>query len=408
MVPWGERLGYRYKKPRWAILAKVADTAFLPLGRLIQANALRNMRGKSFERILVIRLDHIGDLLCSFPAIRALRHKFSDAHISLLVGPWCYELSKLNIDVDEVIVYRAPWFDRRSTNKSPFKSLTALLAGAITLRRKHFDLAVDLRGDLRNILLMALSRIPVRVGYSDVGCGFLLTHPLKRNRWQHETLRSLAVVRALGCEGEAEIKLSVSRSALQSVLALLQSSGVVDASLLIVVHPFGGNRAKWWTSNEVVRVCKYLYEAFGASVILTGANEERPAIESARISSGNVAVNFAGKLSLQELIALIALADGVITTDTCTMHFAAALGTPQVVLFSSQVHPVEWAPIQGEYVLLHFPPACAGCELPTCPLPSHPCMSAIKAEHVIDALEKLMPLMLERAERRKGALPTLR
>ena len=388
-------------------MAKVADTAFLPLGRLIQANASRNMCSKSFERILVIRLDHIGDLLCSFPAIRALRRRFADARISLLVGPWCYELSKLNTDVDEIIVYRAPWFDRHSTNKNPFTLLGTLLIGARMLRQRRFDVAIDLRGDLRNILLMALSCIPVRVGYSDVGCGFMLTHPLRRNRWEHETHRALAVVKALGCEGEAEIKLDIPNSALRSVSTLLQKDGIADASLLIMVHPFGGNRAKWWTSDSVVRICKYLHEALGASIILTGANEERPKIESIKLSSGSAVMNLAGKLSLQELIALIALVDGVITTDTCTMHFAAALGTPQVVLFSSQVHPVEWAPIQGEHVLLHFPPACAGCELPTCPLPNHPCMSAIKVEHVIDALEKLMPLMLERAEKRKVVLPTL-
>lgn len=400
MIPWGERIGYRYKKPKWAILAKAADAAFSPVGRLVRALACNKL---TIERLLVIRLDHIGDLLCSFPAIRALRRKFANAHISLLVGPWCEEMAQLNEDVDEVIVYRAPWFDRQKESKHLLSSIEAMLIGARMLKRRRFDAALDLRGDLRNILLMALSRIPIRVGYSDVGGKFLLTHPVKRNRWQHEIFRAIDVVRAIGCDGyiAETIELRPPNEALPKVAKTLSELGVDEAPILVVIHPFGGNPAKWWTVDGFVRLCRHLRKRFGAAILLTGSPDELKAVERIRQLSGDGIFNLSGMLSLHELIVLVSLADCVITVDTCTMHFAAALGTPQVIIFSSQVHAVEWAPIQGHHVLLHAPPKCAGCELPVCPLPNHPCMSSITHEHVIEAFCKLMPLITERAAMRK-------
>lgn len=403
MIPWGERLGYRYKKPRWAILAKVVDTAISPVGRIVKARAYRK---SAIERLLVIRLDHIGDLLCSFPAIRALRRKFASAHISLLVGPWCEEMAQLTEDVDEVIIYRAPWFDRQRESNHPLVSIGIMLIGARMLSQRRFDAAVDLRGDLRNILLMALSRIPMRVGYSDVGGKFMLTHPVRRNRWQHEVFRALSVVRAIGCNGSEDgtIELHPPSEALHRTAMMLSKLGLDEAPFLVVIHPFGGNPAKWWTVDGFVELCRYLRRHIGAAIILTGSPNERQMVERIRQLSGEVAFNLAGALSLHDLIALVSLADCVITVDTCTMHFAAALGTPQVVIFSSQVHAVEWAPIQGHHVLLHAPPDCAGCELPVCPLPNHPCMSSITAEHVVEALHRLMPIINERMATRRMRL----
>lgn len=403
MIPWGERLGYRYKKPRWAIIAKVADTALSPLGRFIRASA---RKPHPHERILVVRLDHIGDLLCSFPAINTLRRNFADAHISLLVGPWCEELAQLNGNVDEIIVYRAPWFDRQRKRKHPLSTVSMLVLGARMLKQRHFDIALDLRGDLRNILLMAFSRIPIRVGYDDVGGEFLLTHPVRRNRWQHEIFRALSVVRAIGCNNGAptQIELRIPDGALNGVTKLLSEFGIANAPLVFLVHPYGGEPARWWIDDGFRDVCRYLCYELGACIVFTGSYEERQMVERIREACGDGGYNLAGSLNLHELIALVYFSDCVITVNTCTMHFASALNVPQIVVFSSQVHKVEWAPIFGEHVLLHAPTECTGCELPACPLPNHPCMGAIKPEHVIDAVAKLMPLIMERAKLRAAKL----
>ena len=198
MEPWGERLGYRYKKPRWAILSALLDYVAHPCER-INLHRAKSCKFGSLTKFLVIRLDHLGDLLCSFPAIRALRNSYPNAYISLLVGPWCIELAQLNPHVDEIVVFRAPWFDRAMDRAKGIAVVAQLIAGAHALRKRHFDCALDMRGDLRNIMLMWLAHIPFRIGYDDVGGKFLLTHPIKRNRWQHETHRSMDVVRAIGC-----------------------------------------------------------------------------------------------------------------------------------------------------------------------------------------------------------------
>ena len=151
-------------------------------------------------------------------------------------------------------------------------------------------------------------------------------------------------------------------------------------------------------------LCKQLVSQLNATVILTGSSAEYTMVEAIkRMAQCNVH-NWAGAISLHELLALIEYADLVITVNTCTMHFASALHTPQIILFSGQVHPIEWAPLQGPHVLLRTPVGCVGCELPECPLPNHPCMDGITVRDVMNAVAQLLPMAGKRRRRRRANL----
>ncbi len=123
------------------------------------------------EDILVLRLDRIGDVLMSLPALSALRAVCPNARIRLAVGEWSKDIAR-DADVDEVLVWSAPWVGRSDEGAS---SAAGLFGRARALREAPPDLAIDLQGDLRALWLMAATGARDRVGYANTGSASLLT-----------------------------------------------------------------------------------------------------------------------------------------------------------------------------------------------------------------------------------------
>ena len=126
---------------------------------------------RGVKKILLIRLDHLGDVLMVRPALDAVRSYFPEATIDFLLASdyaalFSYE-PRLNL-----IPVTHHWFSRHSPWMDQITEIRELIA---RLRREHYDLGIDFRGDLRNIALMTLAEIPERVGYGITGGGFFLT-----------------------------------------------------------------------------------------------------------------------------------------------------------------------------------------------------------------------------------------
>ena len=121
--------------------------------------------------ILIIRLDHLGGVVCSVPVPENLKNHYVGSRVTCLVSGQTKEIFMNNQYVDEVISYDASWFDRSQDNPFELRSFFRLAA---QLRKYKYDLGIDLRGDLRHILLMVLAGVKFRVGYGVTGGGFLL------------------------------------------------------------------------------------------------------------------------------------------------------------------------------------------------------------------------------------------
>src|SRR5687767_6954520 len=142
------------------------------------AASLRGRRGPAaidpagLRDVLVLRLDRIGDVLMSLPALFDLRRALPGARIRLAVGGWSEDVARL-APVDEVLVWSAPWVGRRSEGADPWR---VLFGKARALRGAAIDAALDLQGDIRAAGLMRLTGARVRVGYANTGGAHLLTH----------------------------------------------------------------------------------------------------------------------------------------------------------------------------------------------------------------------------------------
>ena len=160
-------------------------------GQLILGGEPHGVDWAHQDRIAVLRLDHLGDLLHALPALRRLRLVSPRARIDLWVGPWGQELASLFADVDTVRVTPAGWFARPRRQEWPWKQIWSLASG---LNKEHYSAAVELRGDLRHHMALRLAGIPVRAGQSLTAGNFLLTHPAVWQPDLHEQEQGLSVL----------------------------------------------------------------------------------------------------------------------------------------------------------------------------------------------------------------------
>jgi heptosyltransferase-2/heptosyltransferase-3 len=305
-------------------------------GRLLLGGPawLRRRRRRPLDRaairsVLVLRLDRIGDLLMSLPALRDLRAALPAARIRLAVPAWSADVAR-SAPVDEVLVWSPPWSGRASEGRD---SWAALLRKARGLRGQGLDLALDLQGDVRASLLLWLSGARERVGYANTGGDYLLTRvvPLEeRISWVEQNRRAVAM--ALGGEVAAAARENpIGAGERAQAERLLAERGA--GRPLVGLHPGGGRSIKQWDLARWAEVAARLQREFGATVVLTGSAADAPL--AARVAQGLAAppLDLTGRLGVRETMAVIAALDLFLSPDTGPMHMAAAVGTPSVSVF---------------------------------------------------------------------------
>src|SRR5579883_1745663 len=268
-----------------------------------------NEQWRSVRNVLAVRLDNLGDVLVTTPAIHAIRQSLSEAKITLLASPVGAQVGRLNPDIDEVIVYSAPWMD--PWHKLPQDSQREQQMIAL-LKEKHFDGAIIFTSFRQSSLPAAymcyLAEIPLRVAASIDGPGSLLTtrhkHP---ERMMHEVERGLDLVGALGMgTDETDLVLRVPDDARASVAARLAALGVAERRRpLVVVHPGCSMPARTYPWEQFADVADLLVERLGATVILTGTADEAALVARVRGRMRREALALAGTLPFAAFCALV-------------------------------------------------------------------------------------------------------
>jgi lipopolysaccharide heptosyltransferase II len=281
------------------------------------------------KNILVIRVDHIGDVITTVPSLRALRKAFPKANISVMVRSLSKDLLVNCPYINEIIVYDAPWFHgKKSLNL--FKTLSFLRR----LREKNFDLAIDFKADLRNICLAYLSRSRNRLAYDVKGGGFLLTHIANYRRGLiHNVDRSLEVLKKIGIEAkDKSLELWIPESVKKKVK--------LPNKKFIVIHPGSGGPLKLWSNEGFAQVGDYIIKKYKAEVVLTGSPDEAYLANDIERFMSFKPLNLAGKTSLLELAEIIRRAKIFISPDSGPMHMAVAVKTPTIELFGTSLSEV--------------------------------------------------------------------
>ncbi len=341
--------------PRERRLVALADLALAPLGWLAGRAVSQPIR-----RILLLRLERIGDLLMTLDAIRDAREAWPDAEIDLAVGHWNQSLATLIPGVSHVDVADAPWLVRAGESEAGW---SALLAQARRWRRRRYDLVINFEPDIRSNLLAWLTGAPRRVGYSSGGGGAALTDAKPYVSETHTSLNARAVVsRAAGRSTPADP--SGARPTLVPPAAdVAHARALLGAAPRpwIGIHASGGRESKQWHLDRFAAVGRALARDRGATIVLTGSTTDRPAIDFVRAAMPDVLViDAGGAVELTTLTALVGELDLLITGDTGPMHLAAAVDTPIVALFGPS-NPARYGPRGRRERILRIDLPCSPC-----------------------------------------------
>jgi len=380
-------------EPRERRLVAFADALLSPLGWWRRR---RHVSRDAVRRVLLLRLERIGDLLMVLDAIDDARAAWPGATIDLAVGSWNAPLARLIPGLGEVLVADVPWLARDGAGDS----WRALVSRARGWRRKRYDIAVNFEPDIRSNALLWLSGAPGRWGYWTGGGGAFLTDAEAYEPASHvsQNARHL-VARASGVTPQAPQPDSASRVAriIPPADAVARASALLgDASRPVVgVHASGGRESKQWHLDRFAAVARALADSRGATIVLTGAASDRPLVDEVRRQLAGVRViDTAAGHDLPTLAALLARMDLLITGDTGPMHLASAVGTPVVALFGPS-NPARYGPLASRQRVLRVDLPCSPCgqvRLPPLRCRGHvpDCMDGIQVDVVVQAALDLL------------------
>ena len=331
------------KRQRWKPVSGTASRVSDPAERLLlgaldlpgrlflgwRPKASQPLDRATLREVLVLRLDRIGDVVMSLPALAELRAALPRARIRLAVGAWSEGIAK-SAPVDEILVWSAPWVGRPSEGASSFSSLAST---ARALRKTSLDLAIDLQGDVRASILMSLTGARARAGYANTGGSYLLTHVVALD----ETISCVeqnrrAVAAAVGVSPPiAHDPLTPEdRCFAQDLLRTLR---LEDSRPLVGLHPSGGRLVKQWDVAHWADVARRLQKEYGATLLITGSEADRPLALALAKALPTKPIDLTGRLGVRETLALIERLDLFLSPDTGPMHMACAVGTPSVSVF---------------------------------------------------------------------------
>ncbi|MBI2095698.1 MAG: glycosyltransferase family 9 protein [Candidatus Omnitrophica bacterium] len=378
---------YIFRKKSWGFLAAFLDA----LGyRAAASLRFRRKTPGPFNprRALVIRMDHLGDVLLATAVPGILKENLPECRVCFLTSGWSAPLLRHNPFIDEVILYDAPWFSRgryrRSAESLGFWRLVR------RLRAGRIDLGIGFRGDARENILLALAGVKERAGYGITGGGFLLTREIRYRENAHESEHVLDLVRALGLRAEAlRPRLYFSEEERESLGKQLEVWGILPEKKYVGFQVGAGTDSKKWPARNTRSFLRLFKERFeGYNLVLIGSSRT----ESEKITdfAGERFLNLVGKTTLRETCLLAERFSAFVGPDSGPTHIASAMGTPTVFLYSGTNRFEQWRPLSERAVAVRHEVPCSPCGLEVCNVPGHPCMSRIAPEEIIEALGRCL------------------
>jgi heptosyltransferase II len=342
-------------------------------------------------RILVIRLDRIGDLALSLPALEELRRRFPGASISVMTRPATADLLLGHPSIDEVIPYRYEKGGRHAFPRGYLRFLEEIM-------KRRFDAAVILHPGIRSYLVPFLAGIPRRIGYRGRHA-WLLTQALPDERHlgkKHESQYAVDLAAALGGEAKAPAappRLAIDPQSVSDVSGELQRSGVGTAERLLALHPGASCVSKRWPKEKFAELARRLSAGFPEHrLVIVGGKETAEAAAFIAAAAPVRAIDVSGKLGLRELSALLSRCDLLVSNDSGPVHVAAAVGTRVISLFGRNqagLSETRWRPLGEGHAVLRKDVGCQVCLAHRCTI-GFECLEAIQPEEVLEMARRLL------------------
>ncbi len=367
-----------------------ADAASRPPATLL-APPRRDAWAKA-RNLLAIRLDNLGDLLMTTPALQAIRAALPGCRLTLMGAPFVQRLQPFIQGIDDSIAYAAPWM-----KASPLQGAHADLQTIAMLRARRFDAAIIFtcysQSPLPAALLCHLAGIDLRLAHCHENPYQLLTDwlpdPEPQQGLRHEVRRQLDLVGALGWQShDPRLSFSPDASDKAAMRTRLAALGIDPCKPWAVLHPGASAASRRYPARQWAAVGELLAQRAGCAVVWTGSADEITLVDAIRGAMHRPGHSLAGQLTLGQFGALLALAPVLVCNNSGPVHLAAAVGTPVVDLYAmTNPQHTPWG--VANRVLFH-PAPCGFCYRSVCPQVRHICMEQIAAQDVVAAAIDLL------------------
>jgi lipopolysaccharide heptosyltransferase II len=353
-------------------------------------------RWQAARRVLAIRLDNLGDVLMTTPALMALRRGVPDGRLALLTSPAGAALAPHLPWIDQVLAAQVPWVKHDGGHDGALGRAEARLVERLASLR--FDAAVIFtvctQSALPTALLCRMAGIPLRLAHCRENPYGLLSDWVRdteqvEDGMRHEVERQLALVGTVGFGiDDARLRFEVGAHARSRLGARLLEAGLRPGQPYFVVHPGASAASRRYPAEHFGQAARRVAQDSGCTAVFTGAAQEQALVERARAAMGMPSISLAGELGLGELAALVESSRLLLANNSGPSHIAAAVGTPVVTLYAltnPQHRPWQVA----ARVLSHDVP-CRNCLKSICPQGHHDCLMKITPQCVAEASLKLL------------------
>jgi lipopolysaccharide heptosyltransferase II len=345
------------------------------------------------KNLLCLRLDSLGDVLMTTPAIHALRQGLPEAKITLLTSPGGQEAVKSNRDLDEILVYQAPWVKWPNLKENSQREIEMVWE----IKRRGFDAAIIFttfsQSSLPAAMFCYLAGVPKRLGYCHENPYLLLTDWVydkePKNFILHETQRQLNLVSSVGFETkEVSLVFDIPKESRLSASQKLNQLKLDQKKVICLIHPGCSEPVRTYPWEKYVQVADGLIKNLGWQVVFVSGEKETGLVRKIQTRMKKRSYSLAGRLSLGELAYVMGRADIYLGNNTGPTHLAAAVKTPTVVLYGmTNPQHTPWG-VSGR-TLIYDIPSCKWCQRGNCFL-NHPAVpQAVTPEEVIRAAEEL-------------------
>lgn len=341
---------------------------------------------ENFRRIAIFRALQLGDMLCSVPALRALRSAFPHSEITLIGLPWSRDfISRFHSYFDRFTEF--PGFPSLPERKPEVSRFPGFIKEC---QKRRFDLALQLHGD-GSILNTLLPLLNARRYAGFFKAGNFTPEPAWFMPWPsqgHEILRLLKLMVFLGIPLKGQnLEFPLTPQDHRDLRQMLARERVSLQSFACL-HPGAQVKSKRWLPERFAQVADRIYE-WGYDIVLTGTAQEQGLTRKVASFMRHSPYDFTGKTTLGCLAALLKRSRLVICNDTGISHMAAALGKPSIVVVTGS-DPDRWAPLDRyQHKAIFHPVDCRPCTYSSCPF-GQPCAEHVTVPEVLQYAESIL------------------
>ncbi len=337
------------------------------------------------QRILIIKPSSLGDVVHALPVLAAARATYPRAYLAWLVGTSIAPLLARHPLLDEVIEFDRRRYGRMLQNP---RILAEFVRFVRDLRRRRFDLVLDLQGLARSGFLAWATGARQRVGFRaarELAWAFYTRRVVTPAGDTHAVEKNVALARAAGLRlDRPEFPLGLRPEELDHARARITTAAGGPLPAFTAVVPGARWPSKQWPAEKFAELIDALHAAGRPPVVLLGGPDERPLAAAIVRAVHAPVVDLCGQTDVRALAAVLALAQQVICCDSGPMHIAAALGTPIVAVFGP-TNPARTGPYAADAQVVSRALPCAPCYARRCPLGHHDCLRGLAASVARDA-----------------------